>query len=208
MRIKWEKTEDAHSLAYWWQTTLVSFLLHLLSSSSCSFSSFSMQCLAVTWLTISPCAQMSECLSPLSLQTLCFAFWCNPQVTWVFSIPHRFRNLWLKVTQKLQDHDFLWIWVNSWVHLFRAPLDSWGLFWSHQLSYWALLASRRNHWKHLLNFVAITKTCAVIKEMRSYIVTTFPVPCPQSLCSQTTLLNLLSPHLPSPPHPGPVGDTV
>ena len=65
-----------------------------------------------------------------------------------------------------------------------------------------LLASRRNHWKHLLNFVAITKTCAVIKEMRSYIVTAFCVPCPQSLCSQTTLLNLsMFPALASPTSP-------
>lgn len=71
-----------------------------------------------------------------------------------------------------------------------------------------LLASRRNHWKHLLNFVAISKTCAVTKEMRGYIVTAFRVPCPQSLCSQTTSLNLCSPHLPPPPHPGPVGDAV
>ena len=84
-----------------------------------------------------------------TMKHLCFAFWCNPQVTWVFSIPHRFRNLWLKVMQKLQDHDFLWSWVNSWVHLFRAPLDYWGLFCSLQLGYRALASFQKKSLKTL-----------------------------------------------------------
>ena len=71
-----------------------------------------------------------------------------------------------------------------------------------------LLASRRNHWKHLLNFVAVSETRAVTEEMRDYIATAFCVPCPQSLCSHATLLNLCSLHLPPWPHPGPLGDPV
>ena len=71
-----------------------------------------------------------------------------------------------------------------------------------------LLASRRNHWKYLLNFAAVSETCEVTKEMRGYIATAFRVPCPQSLCPHATLLNLSSLHLSPWPHPGPLGDPV
>ena len=64
-----------------------------------------------------------------------------------------------------------------------------------------LLASRRNHWEHLLNFVAIRKTCMVKREMRGYIVTAFHVPLPHSLCTHTTTQSLCSPHPPPPTSP-------
>lgn len=71
-----------------------------------------------------------------------------------------------------------------------------------------LLASRRNHWEHLLNFVAIKRTCMVNREMRGYIVTAFHVPLPHNLCTHTTTQSLCSPHLPPPTSPGPLGVTV